>query len=499
MAATDTTPLMDSSYKEDFGKAFAEKKRMNAGWSILPSFILQTFVIFPFWLFFVLPCTIIYQAILKLFSLCSKKPPRYDPFAQVQTEAVRDRPKMEDREYDFIVMGATGFTGKLVVEYITVQYGTKKYKWAMAGRSIGKLEAVKKSLSQMNPEVAEVPLLVANSLDSKKMDELASKTRLVMAAVGPFLKYGTPLVAACARYGTHYCDITGEVTWVRHVIDKLDATARQTGARIVPLCGHDSVPWDMCAYAAAKEFEKKGDNLVSLKFYDEIRGQMSGGTLATATLLVNPSLRLARTKAPFNPMSMDAKGGEAPNKLKTRFPRCCSYDSKYGEFVGPFIMAPVNANVVKRSNALLGYSPSITYSEVITHPGCMSAWLIELQKIFIGTGIFFPPWKFFHSFCLPSPGEGPSYAERAAGYLKIKAFARSSKGNRLLIRFGLTVDPGYEDTARLLVECGLCTLSESITKQGKSGVLTPACAFGMDIIDRIKSQGRGGHFSVTAL
>ncbi|GAB5363285.1 hypothetical protein AAMO2058_000870400 [Amorphochlora amoebiformis] len=498
--ATATTPLMDSEFKDNFGPDFKDKTPLMDGWSPLPTFLLVTFFVFPLWLFVVVPVLIIYQACLKVASLCSKPKRGKDPFQGIETAPASEAeiPDKKSRDYDFILMGATGFTGKLAAEYIISTYGTGKYKWAVAGRSRGKLEKLVKHLKSINAEAGEVPLVIANSLDTNQMDELAKKTRAVLSTVGPFAKFGSPLVASCCRFGTHYCDITGEVGWVRHVIEKLDKTARRTGARIVPLCGHDSVPWDMVTMIAAREFERKGDSLADIRIFDDVKGAASGGTFATLfNSFQNP---MKTTKSGFDPMVSDEKGNKSANKLKINLPGCCSYNSEIKKFVGPFVMAPVNANVVRRSNALLGYSPVFTYYEVMTFPGCMAAWLAQTVNLFIGTAIFLPPCKaFMYAFFLPKPGQGPSRESMKEGYLKVSAIARSMKGSKLLVRIGFSVDPGYEDTARILVESGLCTLQDEIEKEGKCGLLTPASAFGSKLLDRLRENGRGIHLSFSYL
>jgi len=496
--ASVSTPLMEAK----FGPDFKDKTRTNDGLSALPQFLLQSFVLFPLWLFLVVPIMLLYllvKGLLGLVGLC-RPPSAKDPFNGIPTDPADDRKEASVRKFDFILMGATGFTGKLAAEYIATVYGMKKYKWAIAGRSISKLEAVKKALVAINEEMKSLELVVGNSLDHKEMCAIAAQSRLVMSTVGPFARYGTPLVSACARYGTHYCDITGEVDWVRHVVHKLDKCARSTGARIVSLCGQDSVPWDLAAYIAHDILSKRGEGakLESIKIFDEFKGSASGGTIST--LFTSFQHPLKKIKGRFDPMATDAKGGKSVYKTKMNFPKwCCSFNSEYGEFVAPFVMAPVNSNVVRRSNSLLGYSPGLEYYEVEAHAGCMSAWLSVLQTFWFATAIYFPPWKAAMMTFLPSPGEGPSRTQMKEGYLKLTALATSTRKDQIIVRLGFTTDPAYEDTARMLVESGLCSLDETVQKRGESGVVSPACAFGGKLLERLQHQGRGIFYSVSSL
>uniref|UniRef100_A0A7S2XAM0 Saccharopine dehydrogenase NADP binding domain-containing protein n=1 Tax=Lotharella oceanica TaxID=641309 RepID=A0A7S2XAM0_9EUKA len=488
--------------QDGYGPEFKDKTRTYAGCSALPQFLLQTFVLFPVWLMVVVPLMLIYQGIVMLVRLCSPVKPR-DPFKGITTEPIQNRPSMDERKLDFVLCGATGFTGTLAAEYLTQIYGMKKYKWAIAGRKQSKLENLKSHLATINPEMKSLPTIVANNKNADDMEQLCLKTKLVMSTVGPYVLYGSELVAACARAGTHYVDITGEIAWVRHVIERLDATARTTGARIVNCCGHDSVPWDLVVYEASKAFRKQGDELKDIRIFDEFKGVASGGTIATLFESFQKPLTKSKRKdgdKRFDPMVTNSEQKKATSKIVTSLPKlCCYYSKENEEYVGPFVMAPVNSNVVKRSNALLGYTERLKYYEVETHSGCMAAWLSVLQSLWFATAIFFPPWKVVMMMTLPSPGQGPSREQMQAGYLKVKAIARSHAGNKQVVRLGFSVDPAYEDTARMMVECGLCSLDEAAEKEGVAGVISPMVAFGSRLTERLVRNGRGCHFSIGAV
>lgn len=162
---------------------------------------------------------------------------------------------MSAREYDLVLFGATGFTGKLATKYLATQYGTS-INWAIAGRSKERLQKVKNEIVKINGKCQAVPILIADSSNVDQLTEIAEKTKVIISTVGPFARYGTPLVAVCAHSGTNYCDITGEVHWVRQMIDKYDDVANQTGAKLVSCCGCDSVPWDISTFMQAKKLEE---------------------------------------------------------------------------------------------------------------------------------------------------------------------------------------------------------------------------------------------------
>ena len=185
-----------------------------------------------------------------------------------------------NKMFDLVIYGATGFTGSLAVQYVSQQYGNS-INWAIAGRSKGKLEAV---LANHTATLkTAIPIILADSDDKRSLQKMCSQTSSIATSAGPFARYGTLLVECCAESGTHYCDITGETSWVRDMIANYDDKARKSGAMIVSLCGHDSIPWDLSTFLLAKKLKEfHNENLVSVDFYDVIKSAPSGGTLETA-------------------------------------------------------------------------------------------------------------------------------------------------------------------------------------------------------------------------
>ena len=263
---------------------------------------------------------------------------------------------MSKREFDLIVWGATGFTGQLVVEYLVQTYGVDgDLRWAIAGRNRSKLEAVRRSCLADSP-ARQTPYPVADSDDAGSLAALVAQTRVMCTTVGPYAKYGTPLVAACVEAGTHYCDLTGEVQWMARVIPQYQQAAEASGARIVHTCGFDSVPFDMGNwYLQQVMFERHGVYARQVKArVGRNRGAASGGTIASILNMMeearhDPSIR----RQVANPYALypagTPAGQDGPDQTGAIF------DPDFKQWTSPFIMAAINTRVVRRSNALLGF------------------------------------------------------------------------------------------------------------------------------------------------
>jgi hypothetical protein len=221
------------------------------------------------------PFALVWYILAWPFSLCSPsaRPPRSNSgISQQQPDAKELKPRAS-RKYDVVLFGATGFTGSLAAKYLVKQYKNSGLKWAIAGRNQKALETVR---AELNVNANDLDILIADASKPETLRALVADTRVVITTVGPFVRYGTPLVEACALFGTDYCDITGETDWVRNMIDKYDDIAKVSGARIVNFCGHDCVPWDLCAFKAAEALKQQGESMVDIKCFDEICGSASG-------------------------------------------------------------------------------------------------------------------------------------------------------------------------------------------------------------------------------
>ena len=404
-------------------------------------------------------------------------------------------------EFDVVVLGATGFTGRLVAEYLARSQDSHRARWALAGRDLKKLEEVRRGLASLTPSCAELPLLVADAKDPASLDALVPRTRVVCTTVGPYARYGNDLVAACARAGTDYCDLTGEVQWMRRTIDAHHEQARATGARIVHTCGFDSIPSDLGVLMMQEHMrEKHGGHLGSVRLYmGPMRGGASGGTVASMLqaldeVMADPSVR----RIVANPRALDPDPRQPRNPAE-RDVATVRYSQEAGQWTGPFVMASVNTRVVRRSHALLGYpwGRDFLYTEVAGYGGGVKG-LAQATSMTTGLGGALlalqvkPLRKLLQAKVLPAPGQGPSAEERERGYFVAQLLGegtspRTGREVRLKGKVAAKGDPGYAATARMLSESALSLAFDVIPTQG--GVLTPAACMGMQLVERLRKAG----------
>lgn len=402
-----------------------------------------------------------------------------------------------DRTHDIVVYGATGFVGKLLADYLA-RHAPESVRIALAGRNEAKLAAVRAELPQ---RARDWPLIVADAADAEAMDALAASTKVVATTVGPYAKYGMPLVGACAQAGTDYVDLTGEAVFVRRSADEYDAIAQASGARIVHSCGFDSIPSDLGVFltwqqALADGAGELGETTLVMR---KAKGGFSGGTIdslrnqidlaqkdkTVARVLVDPyGLSPDRDEDP--PMSRDSVDNDvtAPRK-----------DARLGQWIGPFVMASYNTRVVRRSNALLGYAygPDFHYQEVVGFgnsplaPVMASGMAVGLGGLV--AGLRFGPTRSVLDKLLPKPGEGPSEEARTNGMFVLDIIADTDTGARYRTRVAADGDPGYAATSMMMGESVLTLVLESDDLPDRAGVLTPAVAMGDALIDRLRAAG----------
>ena len=338
------------------------------------------------------------------------------------------------------------------------------------------LEAIRKELVEIDPSLASLPLIIADSDNLSSLCQMTTNTKVVISTAGPFDKYGTNLVRCCAEFGTHYCDITGESDWVRQMIDKYDEKAKATGARIVHFCGHDCVPWDLIVLECSKKLRSVGDSILEINCYDELNGTASGGTLATIFHSLSNRVKYTSSLG-FDPLLKLASGDKSIAVFKAKNQSSLGYSDQHKCWVGPFVMAMVMANCVRRSHSLGAYSAKMTYRECIIFPGFMAGCIYMMDMITIGLIIASPPlsWALLATGVLPNPGQGPSEKMMDDGYLKISAYASGeNSSNKVKAQFYFPTDPGYRDTARMLVESGLVLALQSARLKVGGGIWTPA-------------------------
>jgi len=385
---------------------------------------------------------------------------------------------MSDRELDIVMLGATGFTGRLVAEYLA---GRKPARWAIAGRNRDKLEKLG----------IAAPIIVADTLDPAACAALARRTRVVCTTVGPYAKYGSALVAACAEAGTHYCDLTGEVNWMRETIDANHERAIATGARIVPACGFDSIPSDLGTWATQQAFIAKFGRPATrvTALFGPVSGSMSGGTAASAFGLADAMKDPAVRRVLRNPYSLDPDP-EAPHP-KINAP-LVGWNAEIGMFFVPFFMAATNGPVVRRGHALAGHpwGKEFVYHEVMSTPGNVRGAVLAAQitggLALLSEAMKRPKLREFLRKRAPQPGEGPSAEKRERGHWKVRYVAERDD-NKLVYVASDRGDPGYASTCRMLGESALCLAYDPLTSPG--GVLTPSTAMAQPLLDRLRAAG----------
>lgn len=398
---------------------------------------------------------------------------------------------MSNREFDVIVWGATGFTGQLVVEYLSETYGVDgELRWAIAGRNRSKLETVRQScLAEGQRD--KLPILIADSADPGSLARLAQQSNVICTTVGPYAKYGTPLVAACVEAGTHYCDLTGEVQWMAQVIPQYQKAAEASGARIVHTCGFDSVPFDMGNwYLQQVMFERYGVYARQVKArVGRNRGAASGGTIASILNMMeearqDPSIR----RQVANPYALYPEGTPAgqdgPDQTGAIF------DPDFNQWTSPFIMAAINTRVVRRSNALLGFpwSEEFRYDEATLNTSRYKATLTSVAGVIGLLTLAMGPTRRLAQRFLPKPGEGPTREQREAGYYEVffRGLDPNDRSRDTTVKVSGDLDPGYGSTSRMLGEAAVCLARDELTVGG--GFWTPASALGGKYLERLTTK-----------
>ena len=400
-----------------------------------------------------------------------------------------------ERTHDIVVFGATGFVGELTAEYLAA-HAPQDVRIALAGRSQDKLARVREGLGA---RAADWPLVTADSSDAAAMRSLAASTSVVATTVGPYLRYGLPLVEACAAAGTSYADLTGEVLFMRRTVERFHAPAEASGARIVHNCGFDSIPSDLGTYLLHRRAQDDGEGDLedTTLVVRAMKGGASGGTIASMTTQVDemradPKLR----KVMFDPYALSPDRGAEPDLGSERDIMTPVHDDDLGEWLAPFVMATVNTRVVRRSNALQGwaYGKRFRYREA-TAMGDGIAGRAKALALSGGLGaalggMAFPPTRKLLDRVLPSPGEGPSEEARRKGFFKIDVHTRTSTGARYVARVAAQGDPGYAATAVMLGESALCLALDRDRLPQRAGVLTPSTAMAAVLVDRLRAAGQ---------
>jgi len=379
----------------------------------------------------------------------------------------------DTREFDIIVYGATGFTGRLVAEYLAEHYAGREGapKWAMAGRSAQKLAEIRDLIGAP----ADTPLVVADASNPESFAAMAARARVILTTVGPYQLYGSELVAACVRTGTAYADLCGEPGWMREMIDTHQEAAQRSGARITFSCGFDSIPFDLgVLFLQAEAVKRYGSPAPRVKGrVRKMQGGASGGTIASLTetlkaVAKKPSLALLlQSSFALTP------GFEGPHQPTGLIPE---YDPAAGSWTAPFVMAPINTKNVHRTNFLLGHA----WGEDLVYDEMMMTTIGDAGKAMAEAIAKANPF----GDAKLKPGEGPSKEQRENGFFDILFIGEYPDGREVRASVQGDRDPGYGSTSKMLAETGMALLEN----KGEGGVWTPGALLGEALIKRLTNE-----------
>ncbi len=391
--------------------------------------------------------------------------------------------------YDVVLWGATGFTGKIVAKYLAEHYTVGELKWAIAGRNEKNLRSLAQSFS---PQI--IDCLIADAKDPESLQAICSKTKVVCTVVGPYSLYGDDLIKACVETNTHYCDLTGEVPWMKKNITLYHDIAKEKKLKIVHSCGFDSIPSDIGVYHTQNEFFKK-TGVYAEKIegrVSRIKGSFSGGTYASMNHLMEEVHRTPELK---DVLSDPYALASDPKFQGPRTPTFSTVkkDPFTGQWMCPFIMAGINTKVVRRSHFLKHYpwGNKFEYQEtLLCGPGIkgrIRAWLLLL---FMGLFLSAQPNSLLKKLLdnkMPKPGEGPDEETRKKGFFVFSFFAVANNQETLKVTLSCKEDPGYGATSKMLAECAICLALEEESSHN-FGVITPSVAMGNCLLERLKEK-----------
>ena len=415
---------------------------------------------------------------------------------ETDTAKTAQQDTSDNRPYAVILYGATSFVGQITAHYLTNFLSNAKNKdgsnvtWAIAGRDEEKLNELQSKLE------SKVDIVIANSKDSASLDEMTKQTQVIISTVGPYLKYGEPLIKSCAENGTDYVDLTGEAIFIKDMMDKYQDTAKQSGARIVNSCGFDSIPSDLGVYfTQTKAEEKFGEacNVIHMRV-KAAKGGISGGTIASmATIFEEVGEDKSRRKQVANPYLLN-DDTDVPNVRQDNVSKP-EYDSTHKRWLAPFVMASINTRIVHRSNQLLGYEygRDFKYDEAMWMKdgvkGKLSSYAMSAGLLGFATAMMIKPSReLLSKHVLPKAGTGPSKDEQENGYFDIRHFGQTAKNDTITVKVTGDKDPGYGSTSRMLAQAALC-LAQDISKEDVGGGFwTPASAMGDKLIARLEEH-----------
>ncbi|MEK6219577.1 MAG: saccharopine dehydrogenase NADP-binding domain-containing protein [Psychrobacter cryohalolentis] len=402
----------------------------------------------------------------------------------------------EKRAYAVVLYGATSFVGQITAHYLSEFLSANKDKsgseinWAIAGRDQEKLNELQYKLT------SKVDIIIANSDDAASLDAMTEQTQVIISTVGPYLKYGEPLIKSCVDNGTDYVDLTGEAIFIKDMMDKYQEAAKQSGARIVNSCGFDSIPSDLGVYFTQKQAEAKFDSACDVIHMrvKAAKGGLSGGTIASmATIFEEVGQDKSRRKQVANPYLLN-DDKDAPNVRQSNVSKP-EYDSEHKHWLAPFVMASINTRIVHRSNQLLGYEygREFKYDEAMWMKdglkGKLTSYALSAGLLGFATAMMITPSReLLSKHVLPKSGSGPSKEEQENGYFDIRLFGQTANKDSITTKVTGDKDPGYGSTSRMLSQAALCLAQDISKEEVKGGFWTPASAMGDKLLARLEKH-----------
>ena len=404
--------------------------------------------------------------------------------------------KQDNRPYAVVLYGATSFVGQITAKYLSQFLAdSNDVEWAIAGRDEEKLKKLQSEISDSG-SAKKVDIIIANSNDEASLNEMTKQAKVVISTVGPYLKYGEPLIKSCANNGTDYVDLTGEAIFIKDMMDKYQDTASQSGARIVNSCGFDSIPSDLGVYFTQQQAEKQFDEVCE-KIHMRVKaakGGLSGGTVASmATIFEEVGKDKSRRKQVANPYLLN-DDADAPNVRQKNVSKP-EYDSEHGRWLAPFVMASINTRIVHRTNQLTDYEygREFKYDEAMWMKdgvkGQLTSYALSAGLFgFATTMMFKPSRELLSKHVLPKSGSGPSKSEQENGYFDIRFFGYTPSNDSISTKVTGDRDPGYGSTSRMLAQSALCLAQDISHQDVKGGFWTPASAMGDKLIARLEEH-----------
>ena len=411
----------------------------------------------------------------------------------------------DKRAYTIVLYGATSFVGQITAHYLA-QFLTEQkpnedashsVTWAIAGRDEDKLKKLQDEIvSKQGNKADKVAIIIANSNDEASLDAMTKQTQVLISTVGPYLKYGEPLIKSCAQNGTDYVDLTGEAIFIKDMLDKYQDTAKQSGARIVNSCGFDSIPSDLGVYFTQQQAQDKFNQACETIHMrvKAAKGGVSGGTIASmGTIFEEVGEDKARRKQVANPYLLN-DDTDAPTTRQKNISKP-EYDDDHKRWLAPFVMAVINTRIVHRTNQLLSYEygREFKYDEAMwmqdgVKGKLMSYGLSAGLLGFASAMMFKPSRELLSKHVLPKSGSGPSKSEQENGFFDIRFFGTTTKQDTISTKVTGDRDPGYGSTSRMLAQSALCLAQDVSQDAVAGGFWTPATAMGDKLIQRLEEH-----------